>query len=432
MVRLIFSFTALLFIWTATSIAQVPLEGVWNGTAIRGGQRRPIVVQFVRGADSLKAQYWIPALTLEQIPLGTVSFATASGSIVVGHSFQATLSGDRMKGTLRPILLHGAPIEVELTRGGSLPDPGTTEGDVSFVSRGNRLRGTLVTPRDLGRRHAGIVSLHGSGPSTRWLALSRARRFARAGYAMLIFDKPGSGESQGDWTMTSLDEMAQDAVAALDYLRSRPEVDPGRVGFWGHSQAGWVISRAGSMSDKIAFAIVLAGGGAAPRVVEDYGYLGRLKHAGASPASADKAMAWVRNYYDYIRTGQGYDALVGLLKADADTEWVKALDTPNVYPTPEQQPKWQWVATYDPASDIQRIKFPVLLLFAEKDESSPSEQSLSLWRAGLRKAGNRRVNWKIFASAEHHFLVPAQTDGWPSIAPGYYETQIDWLNRNSR
>ena len=246
---------------------------------------------------------------------------------------------------------------------------------------------------------------------------------------MLIFDKPGNGESEGDWTMTSLDEMAQDAVAAVDFLRAQPEVIPQKVGLWGHSQAGWVISRAGATSNHVAFAIVLAGGGATSREVEDYGYLGRLKHANANPEATRKAMVWVSDYYDYLRSGNGYAKLTALLKSNAGEDWAKALAIDTVYPTPEQQPKWKWVATYDPQSDIRHIRFPVLLLFADRDESSPSERSLAGWRDALAAGGNRRVEWKVFLNADHHFLTPAHTDRWPSLAPGFYETQIGWLKR---
>lgn len=323
----------------STLSAAQPIEGLWAGTGTRGGEQRALTVQFIRGNDGARANYWIPELGLEQMPLGVVS-ANDQGAITAGHAFQATLKNGRMTGTLRPAMLHGPPVEVTLTAGpGPLPDPGTKEVEVSFTSRGNLLKGTLVAPREPGQ-HAGIVSLHGSGPSTRWLALSRARRFARAGYAMLIFDKPGNGESKGDWTMTSLDEMAEDAINAMEFLRRRPEIESKRVGLWGHSQAGWIISRAAAMTDNISFAIVLAGGGSTSRDIEDYGYLGRLRNAGASKASTDKAMAWVRSYYDYVRTGEGYDALVGRLKTEQGEEWAKALRISTVYPTLKQQPKW--------------------------------------------------------------------------------------------
>jgi dienelactone hydrolase len=229
--------------------------------------------------------------------------------------------------------------------------------------------------------------------------------------------------------MTSLDQMAQDSIAALDFLRSQPEIDPRRVGLWGHSQAGQVISRASTLSSDIAFVIVLAGGGATPREVEDYGYLGRLRRANASPDAIMRALAWVRDYYDYVRTGRGYDALVGRLSAEPAAEWVRALGVSTVYPTPEQQPSWQWVATYDPAADIRRMRMPVLLLFGSADESTPAGPSLAAWRAALAAGGNRRVEWRTFAGADHHFLVPPETSGWPSLAPRYYEVQIAWLNR---
>jgi pimeloyl-ACP methyl ester carboxylesterase len=138
-------------------------------------------------------------------------------------------------------------------------------------------------------------------------------------------------------------------------------------------------------------------------------------------------MAWVSDYYDYVRTGQGYEALSARLKAGAAQEWGKALGIGTIYPTPEQQPKWQWVATYDPLPDISRIRFPVLLLFADRDDNSPSAQSLARWRQGLRR--NRSVDWTMFTGADHHFLTPAQTDGWPRLAPNYYERQIGWLRR---
>jgi len=405
-----------------------PIEGFWSGMAVRGGDATPVTLHIERERGALVAHYNIPALSLAGMPLAKFTFDPATGAITTSRLFNGRLLEDAITGELHPALLHGPPVKVQLRREAHPPSLATRERRVEFKSRGNILRGLLVTPRRHGR-HPALVSLHGSGPSTRWLALDRARRFAEAGYAMLIFDKPGSGESHGDWTMTSLDEMAQDAIAAVDFVRAQPEVVPGKVGVWGHSQAGWVISRAAAMPNDIAFAIVLAGGGATSREVEDYGYLVRLKHANASAGATAKAMSWVNRYFEYVRSGEGYAELTGTLKNAAGEEWVKALGIDTVYPTPEQQPKWQWVATYDPMADIRRIRIPVLLLFAEKDESSPSERSLARWREGLAQAGTRSVEWKMFADAEHHFLTPPHTGGWPSLAAGYYETQIDWLTR---
>lgn len=424
--KYIYSFFASVIL--ATSARAVGLDGFWSGTAMRGGESTSIRMRIETTPDGLNASYDIPQLSLEGMPLSGITYDTVTGKLSASHIFTGTLKAGQITGELHPALLHGPPANITMKFSEAPPNAATNERDVQFVSRGNVLNGRLVTPRALGR-HPAMVSLHGSGPSTRWLALARARRFAEAGYAMLIYDKPGSGESTGDWTMTSLDEMAQDAIAAVDFLRAQPEINASKVGLWGHSQAGNIISRAGAISNNIAFSIVLSGGGATPREVENFGYLGRLKHANASAESIATAMSWVRDYFEYVRTGKGYEALSRRLKVQPTPDWVNALDIGTVYPLPEQQSKWQWVATYSPREDIQRIRFPILLLFSDADESSPAEKSMTTWRRALAAGGNRQVESKMFKDADHHFLSPAHTDGWPRMSPDYYAIQINWLGR---
>lgn len=422
-------FLCLLVVLFSSSAQASPVTGFWSGTATRGGETRPVTLHIEETPQGLSARYGLPHLTVEGMPLARFAFDAATGELTSGRSLQARLENGRISGALSPVLIHGGPVQIDLRRAEAPAPRMTREREVEILTRGIRLRGTLVVPQGAGPFPA-MVSLHGSGASTRWLALGRARRFAEAGYAMLIFDKPGNGQSEGDWTVTSLDELAADAIAAVDFLRRQPEIRPDKVGLWGHSQAGQVISRAMSIRQDVDFVMVLAGGGVSSREIEDYGYLGRLRHAGASPESTEKAMAWVNDYYAYVETGQGYEALVSRLRTEADQEWVRALGVGTVYPTPVQQPKWTFVATYDPAEDIRRMRMPVLLLFAADDVNVPSERSLDAWRRGLAEGGNPDVESKMFPGAEHHFLTPAHTDGWQDFAPGYYETQIDWLNRN--
>lgn len=418
---------ALLSLMLLSAPPSVPLAGNWAGTAKLGGETRPLNLQIDNRNGKLSARYSLPALDLEGMPLAPLKVDAEIGSLSAGHGFNARLSNGRLVGKLQVPMIHGASLDIDLVPAASVsPASVTIETPVEFVSRGLRLRGTLVQPRSTAQ-HPAMVSLHGSGPSTRWFALARARHFARAGYAMMIFDKPGNGESEGDWTMTSLDDMAADAIAAVDFLRTQPEIDPHRVGLWGHSQAGQVISRAVPRSNHIAFAIVLAGGGTTPREIEEYYYSNRLRRNGASAGLKAQAMDWVGRYFAYEETGVGYDALVADLKEHPAMK--QALGVSTVYPTPEQQPKWAWVATYKPVDDISRIRIPILLLFAEKDQEGPGARGLAMWREGLRKAGNAKVEGKLFPGADHHFFVEFLTGGWPKLAPGYYDYQIDWLIR---
>ena len=111
------------------------------------------------------------------------------------------------------------------------------------------LAGTIALPEGPGP-HPAVVFLHGSGPVTRAGAADYAERFAGIGLASLRFDKRGTGSSTGSWANSSLEDLARDAVVALDHLRGLPEIDPARVGFWGVSQAGWVAVRASALSPR--------------------------------------------------------------------------------------------------------------------------------------------------------------------------------------
>jgi hypothetical protein len=120
--------------------------------------------------------------------------------------------------------------------------------DVSFRDGPVALAGTLCIPRAPGR-HPAVVLLQGSGGETRW-GTNRfiADRFARAGIAALVYDKRGSGASTGDWKMSSYDDLANDAIAGIDLLASRPDIDAKRIGLHGHSEGGIIAPIAVSCS----------------------------------------------------------------------------------------------------------------------------------------------------------------------------------------
>jgi len=69
------------------------------------------------------------------------------------------------------------------------------------------------------------------------------------GYAVLVVDSftpRGVRSVCGTWTVT-VDEVAMDAFAALRHLRSRPEIDPDRIGVIGFSYGGNAALRVASI-----------------------------------------------------------------------------------------------------------------------------------------------------------------------------------------
>lgn len=99
------------------------------------------------------------------------------------------------------------------------------------------------------RNGAAVLLVHGAGGS-RDGARSHAELLARNGYGVLLYDARGRGESGGrtdgmGWTWQS------DVDAALAYLGSRPDVEPGRIGALGLSTGAEVVLEATARSERI-------------------------------------------------------------------------------------------------------------------------------------------------------------------------------------
>jgi len=139
---------------------------------------------------------------------------------------------------------------------------------ITFQNGDVTLAGTLDLPVGEGPFPA-IVTVHGSPPLTRndIYNLRISHFFIQHGYAVLRYDKRGAGESEGEYPdvgthengEANLNILADDALAAVDYLKNHDLIDPERIGLAGHSQAGWIIPLAVSKSPDVAFMIISSG-----------------------------------------------------------------------------------------------------------------------------------------------------------------------------
>jgi dienelactone hydrolase len=96
---------------------------------------------------------------------------------------------------------------------------------------------------------AAVAVLHGSG-STRSGVLDQAAALARHGYGVLLYDDRGHGRSGGagmdfGWWGDL------DVAAAVSYLESRPDVEPGRIGVLGLSMGGEQAINAAATDSRI-------------------------------------------------------------------------------------------------------------------------------------------------------------------------------------
>ena len=121
---------------------------------------------------------------------------------------------------------------------------------VSFTtSDGLRLRGWYVPSKN----GAAVISFPGRTSSQ-----ARARMLARHGYGVLLFDRRGEGESEGDPNLFGW-QGERDIHAAVAFLQRRPDVDPERIGGIGLSVGGEMMIEAAAESPALK-AIVSEGG----------------------------------------------------------------------------------------------------------------------------------------------------------------------------
>src|SRR5215203_4926059 len=134
-----------------------------------------------------------------------------------------------------------------------------------FENNGVRLAFTLDLPPGKGPFPA-IVAGHGSGKTTRAQLAWLATHFVQMGFAVLRFDKRGVGESTGEYVFVGardspevFPQLASDIAAGARFLRTRPEIDPRRIGLAGASQAGWILPHAARELGDAAFLVLYSG-----------------------------------------------------------------------------------------------------------------------------------------------------------------------------
>jgi alpha-beta hydrolase superfamily lysophospholipase len=303
------------------------------------------------------------------------------------------------------------------------------EEEIRFQSGSVTLSGTLFLPAQSGRRPA-VVLVHGSGDSPRQPLVRFAERFAADGLVALIYDKRGSGRSEGSWVRASLDDLASDVLAATRFLKGRSEVDSSRIGAWAISQGGWVVPRAAAFEPgALSFVIVVTGGAIRPADVERNDYAARLDAAQVGPEEKRRGLALVDRYLDYLATGKDREGLERTLHNTAGEPAARALQLERVLPPPDGWSKWSWVPTYEPADDLRRLTMPALVILGGQDRPALAAQARTRWIDGLAAAGNKDATVLELVGAGHAATVAGthhHGGAPPAFVPGYLEIVDAW------
>lgn len=270
------------------------------------------------------------------------------------------------------------------------------EEGVVLRHHGHRLEGVLARPPAGDGPFGLVVFVHGDGPvdathDTFYRPLWEA--FARAGYASLSFSKPGVAGSEGDWLEQSMDDRAEETLAAVAWARERPDIDGRRIGLWGASQAGWVLPKVTARDRGIRFVIAVS-----PAVnwirQGRYNLLAELRREGADQQRVEKAMRRRETTLRLLRRGASYAEY----RAEVG-------DSADISPG-----RWRFISanhTSDAVADLRAMRgTPVLLVLAGHDVNVDVAETEAVYRKIL-PASTLRVEHYPDAT---HSLVDHDTE----------------------
>ena len=404
-------------------------EGNWQGTLDAGAAKLRLAVHITKSAQGGYSSI------LDSLDQGATGIPVDK-TTVDGRTLH--LDMPRLRATFAGTLgADGNSIEGKFTQGAALPltlrrvttaeappaRPQTPKPPFPYavenVSYSNKtaaitLNGTLTLPPGAGPFPAAIL-ITGSGTHDRDETIFGHKPFlvmadylTRRGIAVLRYDdRPTKAQS-------TYNDLAGDALAATDYLRTRKEIDPQKIGLIGHSEGGLIAPLAASQSGDVAFIVLLAGTGLPG---EDILYLqgqAVLKAQGAPAKVLAEQRAVQEIIFAAVRKEKDNDKVKKLIDEGLkkrlekkSAEERKELEKQKGLVEAQLQlvltPWFRYFLTYDPRPALRKVRVPVLALIGEKDVQVPPRENLKAITVALAEGGNKDYTVKELAGLNHLF-----------------------------
>ncbi len=408
------------------------LDGRFEGAVTRDGSVQLVNFEFYMKDGRQKGNYEIPEIGSFDVPVDTIFMRndTLNVKFYFGNFFCFADSNKRQitgisEGWLPKIRLH-------IKQSSSRKKPYLKE-DIEFTNNEISLSGMLYHPEnqtDGAVKY--IVLVHGSGGQSRFAPyyISLGYSLSEMGYGVLLYDKRGTGSSSGNYQKASMDDLADDALAAVSYLKSRSDLNIEEIGLLGTSQGGWIAPMAANKSEHVDFIIL----NVAPAVSVFDQDIHRVYYSmdddGWEQSAVDSAIAYTKLYFKYAENNKAKD-MKALLKMSEDIknrEWAEYV---NLLEGGEDFTWWR-LNNYDPESALKKLNCRTLVLLGEKDVLVPPVENEEKMRAYLTEAG---IDFEIVVikGVAHDMLTYQGLNGgnwdWPQVSWQWRYRPAEFLNR---
>ncbi len=420
--------------------AQGPsLEGAWLG-ALQVSPTKSMRVGFYL-QDRPDGSFFGSFVSLDEgaTPIDVTRAGQANGRVTIS----VDAIGGRYEGTLKA---EGPQIEGRWTQGRTSlalvlqrVQPQEPQGPYPYLEEevtypnardAVTLAGTLTLP-PTGGPFPAVLLITGSGQEDRDESLFGHRPFlvladylTRRGIAVLRVDDRGVGGSTGDVSRATSEDFARDVLAGVEYLKTRREIDPNRIGLIGHSEGGIIAPLAAVDSNDVAFVVLMAGTGVPGDLVLEAQIAALLKVGGASQATIDAVLQEQRRVMDILKTEPD---------PNHAQEKLRGLGYPQVQVQAWTSKWFYFFVTHDPRETLRKVRCPVLALNGDLDVQVVAQVNLSAIEQALREGGNPDFTVEELPGLNHLFQT-AQTGNIgeyafieETIAPVALETMAAWI-----
>lgn len=294
------------------------------------------------------------------------------------------------------------------------------EEEVSFKNNSANitLAGTFTRPNN-SIKHPAVILITGSGPQDRDQTFVGHKTFlvladylTRKGIAVLRYDDRGTNKSTGDFSAATTEDFTYDVIAAINYLKTRNDIDVNNIGLIGHSEGGIIAPLAVNRAkDDVSFMISLAGTGIIGSElvynqvismrtfpVPDEKSFNLLMKEAIHIASQPKDVSQVRLELKHHYTNKVAPILRPMLGSEE-----KTLQIINGLVEARTTPWMRYFYNYNPADEYAKIKIPVLSLNGSKDTQVPAKLHQNGIRNALKKAQNEKFKIIELQGLNHLF-----------------------------
>ena len=274
-----------------------------------------------------------------------------------------------------------------------------------------------------------VLMMQGSGPADResdgYFPPIRDAFLSR-GIATFSFDKPGCGQSTGNWLHYALNGRADQADAVIDALKAQPMVDADRLGIWGQSQGGWLVQMVAGRRDDLAFAIANSGPSIPVQAQDLFGLEHTMRAAGHDDASIQQALALIGRVHQAANDGMDYPTVMEtVLNPVQDEPWAETL-------TLDGPDDWGFVVqvaaeAYNPLVSLAEVSCPFLAIFGGQDVLVPAWLGAEETGRALADAPTEDATVVVFPTGNHRIKI----DGTDTFVEGYLDLLGDWAARRT-